>query len=124
MPQIDLRGILLLVILPIVVIGCSKHIEATEMLSPRGDLVLRIEVDESGGAPVADVTSVFLRLSGSASPLPGRLVFKGSAMGDFRASWQGTDAIALSYAGGFVSTCISDVALERNRRVTVAGCRR
>jgi hypothetical protein len=81
--QISLKyGLTILFLILITVIGgCSRQIETKEIYSPDRKLVLRIEIDESGGAPVADVTNLYVRLMTSSSA-PGKLIFKGSAMSE------------------------------------------
>ena len=111
-----------LVLLTIILSGCSKKIETKEVYSPDREFILRTEIDESGGAPVADVTSVYLRLSSSSSR-HGQLVFKGSAMGEFNAAWEQASLIRLSYTGGYVFTCMPTAELAPDKKVSVLGCK-
>ena len=58
--------------------GCSKEIETKNIYSSDGVFILRIETDESGGAAVSDVTSVYVLPSASIKDR--KLIFKGSSM--------------------------------------------
>jgi|SRR5579863_7426663 hypothetical protein len=102
-------------------IACSGPIETHQGSSPDGSITLRVEIDEGGGAAVADVTSVFLipaRPSGAAKTL----IFKGSAMSNFSARWRDNQTVELSYTAGYVSKCDSEPTLDTRRSLRVVGC--
>jgi hypothetical protein len=106
-----------------IVCGCDKkRITSSEVYSPGKDLVLRVEIDETGAAAVPDVTSAFVFPSKS-SKAAGKLIFKGSAMSAFRANWGGTDEIILSYGGGYVSRCDPGPVYLADRSVRIVGCK-
>lgn len=103
--------------------GCARRqVEVHDALSPDGKITLRIEVDETGGAAVPDVTSVYLFLS-DAGPNRKRLAFKGSAMSSFDAAWRGSRSVVLSYGAGYVSACNAMLGLPGEIKVDVVGCR-
>lgn len=120
--SLTLKHAAALVGLSAVLCGCSKHVETKETRSPDGRVVLRIEVDESGGAAVPDVTSAFL-LMPNASPATKKLIFKGSAMSAFSAEWSGPGVITLSYTNGYVSACAATAELSAEVKVSVLGCK-
>ena len=101
--------------------ACSGPIESHQISSPDGRIRLRVEIDEGGGAPVADVTSVFL-IPTSASDISKTLIFKGSAMGNFSAKWRDNQTVELSYTGGYVSKCDSEPTLSTRQTLRVRGC--
>jgi hypothetical protein len=103
-------------------IGCARHLETKDVYSPGGRLFLRIEIDESGGAAVSDVTSVFLFLSNSGAS-SGELIFKGSAMSNFSADWRGPDLVQLAYTDGYVSICDAAPAPIAQKGIRVIGCK-
>lgn len=105
-----------------VLIGCTEHIERRDVRSPDGRLTLRLEINESGGAAVPDVTSVFL-LSSQPPGAGGKLIFRGSAMSQFDAIWGNSRQVILSFQGGYVSTCVATVMLAANVKVAVMGCK-
>jgi len=101
--------------------ACSRRVETNETVSPDGKLALRIEIDESGGAAVSDVTSAFVigRDSGAAP----ELIFRGSSMSGFAGKWRDGATIQLSYTDGYVSKCNSAPVLSTGRRLGVLGCK-
>jgi hypothetical protein len=101
--------------------GCSKEIETKDIYSSDRAFIIRIETDESGGAAVSDVTSVYLLPSTSMNNK--KLIFKGSSMANFRVNWQGPGQIGLSYSDGFVSQCNGGPILFGDRSVKVSGCK-
>jgi hypothetical protein len=102
--------------------SCSNEVETHEAYSPDRKLVLRIEVDWSGGAAVSDQTSAYV--FASASPMKGRtLVFRGSAMSAFSASWRGPSQIGVAYDEGDVSKCDPSPVLSTGERISVSGCK-
>jgi hypothetical protein len=111
-----------LVILAAFLSGCSRGVETTDLPSPNGQLILRVEVNESGGAAVPDVTSAYLFIAGSSEPHK-ELIFRGSAMDHFNASWRGQELVALSYTGGYVSTCAVTSPMSADLKIVVLGCR-
>jgi hypothetical protein len=113
------------VVLSALLFGCTKEpekMETSDVPSPNGRLVVRIEVNESGGAAVPDVTSAYLIVSGS-STAPRELIFKGSAMYSFKVSWQSPETVSLSYTGGYVSTCNAAPVVAPDLKVAVLGCK-
>lgn len=103
--------------------GCARRqVEVHDALSPDGKITLRIEINETGGAAVPDVTSAFLFLS-DAGPNRKRLAFKGSAMSSFDATWRGSRSVVLSYGAGYVSACNAMLSLSAEIKVDVVGCR-
>jgi hypothetical protein len=103
--------------------GCARRqVEVHDVLSPDGKITLRIELDETGGAAVADVTSSYLFLS-DAGPSQKQLAFKGSAMSSFDATWRGSRSVVLSYGAGYVSACNAVLSLSAEIKVDVVGCR-
>lgn len=103
-------------------VGCSRQIVSRNIQSPDGALTLRIEVNEGGGAAVPDVTRAFIFPSGTYAAYK-ELIFKGSAMSYFNASWTNSRVVALSIEGGYITRCNSLAVLPRNLRITVTGCR-
>ncbi len=101
--------------------GCSRDIEVHEVVSPDKKIVLRIEINEGGGAAISDETSVYLYLSNDGLNQK-KTVFKGTAMGNFVATWEAADVVALSYSGGYITTCNSVTGLSLNIEVTTHGC--
>lgn len=112
----------LILVCALLLVGCSKHIASTDVRSPDGRLILRIEINESGGAAVPDVTSAFIVPSRS-STAHKELIFEGSAMSHFDANWTNSGQISLSFQGGYVTACNSSVILPPNFKVTVLGCK-
>lgn len=112
----------LLVACAVLLVGCSEHIACREVRSPDGRLILRIEINESGGAAVSDVTSAFIVLS-QPSTAHRQLIFEGSAMSYFDARWVNSGQVRLSFQGGYVTTCNSLAVLPPNFKVTVLGCK-
>ena len=103
--------------------GCdSKQTESTDMLSPDRQLNLRIEIDETGGAAVSDVTSAYLNLAKSPDA-DRKLIFRGSAISNFMPSWRGAREIEFSYGSGYVSTCDSTPMISADIKVDVLGCK-
>lgn len=103
--------------------GCDKkRIVSSDIYSPGKDLVLRVEIDETGAAAVPFVTSAFV-LPPKSSAAAGKLIFKGSAMSDFRAVWGGQDEIDISYGGGYVSQCDPGPVNFADRSVRIVGCK-
>lgn len=103
--------------------GCARRqVEVHDALSPDGKITLRIEVDETGGAAVPDVTSAYLFPSNASSKRE-QLVFKGSAMSNFDATWHDSRSVVLSYSAGYVSTCVAALSLSGETQVDVVGCR-
>lgn len=115
-------AICMLAVCTLLLIGCSRHITRTDVPSRDGRLVLRIEVNESGGAAVPDVTSAFI-LSAQSSTAHEELVFRGSAMSHFNGSWSNSGEVRLSFRGGYVTTCKTSVILPSNLKITVMGCK-
>jgi hypothetical protein len=103
-------------------VGCSSNIVSRDIPSPDGRLLLRIEVNEGGGAAVPDVTSAFIIPSRTPAAHK-ELIFTGSAMSHFDARWSNSDQVILSIEGGYVTTCNTSVTLPPNLRVAVMGCR-
>jgi hypothetical protein len=101
--------------------GCSRDIEVHEAVSPDKKVVLRIEINEGGGAAVSDETGVYLYLFKDGLNQK-KAVFKGFAMGNFVATWEAADVVALSYSGGYITTCNSVTSLSSNIEVTTHGC--
>jgi len=101
--------------------GCSKEIETKEIYSSDRAFILRIETDESGGAAVSDVTSVYVLPSASIKDR--KLIFKGSSMSHFRADWGRTGVIEISYSDGFVSQCNGGPILFGDKSVKLLGCK-
>lgn len=108
--------------LAILLVGCSRKIVSRDILSPDGQLILRIEVNESGGAAVPDVTSGYILLSGS-SAAHEELIFKGSALNSFSADWRAPEAVSLSFSGGYISQCNKKAVVSPKLTITVLGCR-
>ena len=105
----------------VVLSACVQRMEAQESVSPDGTLILRIEVDKSVSPPVADVTRVFVMPSNS--PTPARqLIFKGSGVGNFVATWRNSETLVLSYSRGSVSKCDPAPVLKTGQRLQVRGC--
>ena len=102
--------------------GCSRDIHSTDTVSPGGDLILRVEINEGGGAAVSDATSVYILLSGAPSD-KGKLIFNGSAMSTFKAAWNGPQTITISYVDGYVSSCDSAPTVSSGKTVRVIGCK-
>jgi len=103
--------------------GCSrKQIELHDIVSPDGKTTLRLEIDETGGAAVSDVTSAYLFLSGEGSSHK-QLAFNGSAMSSFSAVWGGPRLVVLSYSAGYVSVCNATSTLPGGNKISVVGCR-
>lgn len=103
--------------------GCEKkRIEFSDIYSPGKDFVLRIEIDETGGPTVSDVTSVWVYPSNN-SKNQGKLIFKGSGMYDVHADWHGQDEIDLSYSDGYVSQCDRGPVNLVDRSVRIVGCK-
>jgi hypothetical protein len=123
MKAICLRALVLVVLL---LHGCDRYdatrVESKDVPSPNGELTLRIEDNESGGAAVAGQTSAYLFPSGSSAD-GGKLIFRGSAMDGFSASWRGPDRVDLSYTGGYVTTCNGGPIVLRDISVSVSGCK-
>jgi hypothetical protein len=111
-----------LVAFAVVLVGCSKQIVSRDILSPDGRLILRIEVNESGGAAVPDVTSGYILLSGS-SAAHEELIFKGSAVDSFNAAWRTPEVVSLSFSGGYISQCNKKAVMSPKFKITVLGCR-
>ena len=106
-----------------IVYGCDKkRIESSDIYSPGRDLALRVEIDETGAAAVPYVTSAFVFPSKS-SRVAGKLIFKGSAVSDFRANWGGQDEIDISYGRGYVSQCDPGPVNLAGRSVRIVGCK-
>lgn len=103
-------------------LGCSSHIVSRNVPSPDGRFTLRIEVNEGNGAAVPDVTSAFI-LPARPSAAHKELIFAGSAMSYFNASWTDSGQVLLSFRGGYVTRCSSSADLASNLRVTVVGCK-
>jgi hypothetical protein len=101
--------------------GCSKEIETKDIYSSDRVFILRIETDESGGAAVSDVTSVYVLPSASIKDR--KLIFKGSSMSHFRADWRGTGIVEISYSDGFVSQCNGEPILFGDKSVKLLGCK-
>ena len=101
-------------------IGCSKNIVGRDVRSPDGRLTLRIEINESGGAAVPDVTSAFILPFQSAEK---ELIFRGSAISHFNANWKSSERVVLSFDGGYVTTCNAAVVVPPNLKITVQGCK-
>jgi hypothetical protein len=101
--------------------ACSGPVETQQSSSPDGGMTLRVEIDEGGGAPVADVTSVFL-MPTSAPGSSKALIFKGSAMSNFSAKWRDNQTVELSYTAGYVSKCDSEPTLDTRQHMHVLGC--
>lgn len=108
--------------LAVLLVGCSRQIVSRDIVSPDGQLTLRIEVNEGGGAAVPDVTSAYILPSGSFGAHQ-ELIFKGSAMSSFRANWRTPEAVALSFSGGYISQCNKTAIISRKFKVSVLGCR-
>jgi hypothetical protein len=102
--------------------ACSKQVETKDVYSPDKAIILRIETNEGGGAAVPDVTSVYL-LAANASTADKVLIFKGSAMSDFKADWSGQGAVELSYTNGYVTECERSAALSTGTKIAVEGCK-
>ena len=102
--------------------GCLKQVDVKEVYSPDNTYVLITEIDESGGAAVPDITSVYLRLS-TAPPEDKQLIFEGSAMSHFAAVWRGNDVMQLLYARGYVTTCLGKGSTPSLAAITVLGCK-
>jgi hypothetical protein len=102
--------------------ACSKQVETKDIYSPDKTIILRIETNEGGGAAVPDVTSVYL-LAANASIAGKSLIFKGSAMSDFSAEWDGQGTIKLSFTNGYVTECDRSPALSTGEKMTVQGCK-
>lgn len=124
MPRDALRyvSICALAILAVLLTGCSRQIQRTDIRSPNGQLILRIEINESGGAAVPDVTSAYVFPSGSSSAHE-KIVFRGSAMSYFNASWGGPEEVVVSFRGGYLTTCNSSVVVPPEFKITVLGCK-
>ena len=103
-------------------IGCSTRVVTRDMQSPDGRLILRIEVNESGGAAVPDVTSAFV-LAAQPSGARKEQIFKGSAMSYFSASWKTSREVMLSFNGGYVTTCTAVAVVPPDFKVGVLGCK-
>ena len=101
--------------------ACSGPVETHQSSSPDGSITLRVEIDEGGGAAVADVTSVFL-IPTNASGTSKTLIFKGTAMSNFSAKWRDDQTVELSYTAGYVSKCDPEPTLDTRRTVRVHGC--
>jgi hypothetical protein len=101
--------------------GCSREIETKDVYSSDRAFIIRIETDESGGAAVSDVTSVYLLASASMENK--KLIFKGSSMAHFTADWRGPRLIDISYTDGFVSQCAVGPILSGDQSVTILGCK-
>jgi hypothetical protein len=103
---------------------CStkQQIESKEIYSPDKKLVLRIDIDESGGAAVSDVTKVYV-LSPNDRKLAPKLIFDGSSMSSFTAEWRGPTLVELSYKDGFVSKCASSAAVLASPPIQISGCK-
>lgn len=106
-----------------VLCGCSRGpVEIHDIRSPNGKVILRIEINEAGGAAVPDVTSAYLFFADT-GPTNKQLIFKGSAMSNFSATWRGQKLIVLSYSAGYVSTCNARPVLPAEVKINVIGCR-
>ena len=102
--------------------GCSpKQMEIYDTVSPDGKSTLRIEIDETGGAAVPDVTRAYLFLSDEGSSRK-KLAFQGSAMSRFSAVWRGPRQVELSYSAGYVSACNAAPVLSADVKISVVGC--
>jgi len=106
----------------ILLVGCSRQIASRDILSPDGRLILRIKVNESGGAAVPDVTSGYILPSGSSAGHE-ELIFKGSAVDSFRADWQTSEVVSLSFSSGYISQCNKKAVVSPKLKITVLGCR-
>ena len=111
----------LLVSVNAALIGCARDIEVHKILSPDGRAILRLENNVGGGAAVADQMSVFLVPTGGPH-FEAHLVFRGTAMDDFAAKWLNDKTVAISFRGGYVSTCIPEVDSPAIRQVHISGC--
>jgi hypothetical protein len=101
--------------------GCSKEIETEDIYSADRAFILRIETDETGGAAVSDVTSVYILPSMSTKDQ--KLIFKGSSMAHFAADWRGTGLVEISYSDGFVSKCNDEPVIFGDRSIKLLGCK-
>ena len=103
--------------------SCSRRqVDVHDTVSPDGKITLRLEIDETGGAAVPDVTSAYLFLSDEGSSRK-QLAFKGSAMSSFSAVWRGPRLVVLSYGTGYVSACNATPMLSAEIKISVVGCR-
>jgi hypothetical protein len=73
-PSLRSKWVFVFACLVFALIGCTRHLETKDIYSPSGGFFLRIEIDESGGAAVSDVTSVYLFPSNSGAS-SGKLIF-------------------------------------------------
>jgi hypothetical protein len=101
--------------------GCSKEIETNDIYSPDKVFILRIETDETGGAAVSDVTSVYVLPSVSTKDR--KLIFKDSSMAHFTADWRGAALIEISYSDGFVLQCNGGPIVFGDKSVRLLGCK-
>jgi hypothetical protein len=103
--------------------GCDrKQIEVHDTVSPDGKITLRVEIDETGGAAVSDVTSAYLFLSDEGAARK-QLALKGSAMSNFSVVWRDPRLVAVSYSAGYVSLCNGTPMLSAEIKINVVGCR-
>lgn len=102
--------------------GCARQVVSRNIQSPDGKLTLRIEVNEGGGAAVPDVTRAFI-LPSEGSVAHKELIFKGSAMSYFNATWTNSSAVTLSIEGGYITKCNPSAVLPPNVRIAVIGCK-
>jgi hypothetical protein len=106
--------------------GCSpspKDILRSETTSPDGTLLVRVDVDTRGGAPVADVTEAYIVAPNSKAGESGKLIFKGSAMSQFAVVWDSPRSVKLSYTYGYVDRCESLAIMGQGKAVKVIGCK-
>jgi len=106
-----------------VLFGChdKRIVETKDLYSPDGQVILRVEVDETGGAAVPDVTNVYLLMPNGRTA--SKLLFRGSAMSNFSATWRAPGQIELSYSDGYVSQCDPAPVLSADKKVSVVGCK-
>jgi hypothetical protein len=117
------HSFVLFLCLIVMLCGCDKkRIESRNIYSPNKDLVLRVEIYETGAAAVPDVTSAVVFPSTS-SESAGKLIFRGSAMSEFHADWRGQDEIDLSYSNGYVSQCDPGPVNFVDKTVRIVGCK-
>jgi hypothetical protein len=105
------------------VVACKarKRTESSYSCASSRELLVRIDVDETGGAAVSDETDVLVPLANSSDGSQ-RLIFKGSAMSAFAVHWRGDQEIHLSYPDGFVTQCDSGPAPIAGKIIRVVGC--
>lgn len=115
------RDIVLVACLAGTLCGCARQVDVHNLVSPDGKITLRIEIDDTGGAAVAEVTSAYVYLSDEGSSRK-KLVFKGTAVSSFNAVWRSPKVVMLSYSDGYVSVCNAMTAVSSQIKVTVSGC--